>query len=40
MTIGLPRRFLVLIVMPTTLVLIGTLGYPLVEPQYTLFDGL
>jgi len=36
----LPQRFLVLAGVPLTLILIGTIGYPLVQNEYTLFDGL
>jgi voltage-gated potassium channel len=36
----LPRRFLLLFLIPTALVLLGTLGYWLIEPAYSLFDAL
>jgi voltage-gated potassium channel len=36
----LPKRLLVMVLIPTALVLIGTLGYWLIEPKYTLFDSL
>lgn len=36
----LHRRFLVLVAIPVALVLIGTLGYWLIEPGYSLFDAL
>jgi voltage-gated potassium channel len=37
---SIPRRFWFLIIMPILLILIGTFGYPLVDDQYTPFDGL
>jgi voltage-gated potassium channel len=36
----LPRRFWLLILVPTVLVCVGTLGYKLLEPEYSLFDSL
>ncbi len=36
----LPRRFIVLPLMMLLLVLAGTVGYYLLEPEYSLFDGL
>jgi voltage-gated potassium channel len=36
----LPRRYLVLLVIPAVLVLVGTVGYYLLEEKYTLFDAL
>jgi len=36
----LPRRFWVLVLLPMVLVVIGTFGYPIIEEEYTLFDGL
>src|SRR5262245_27492747 len=36
----LPRRFWALILLPMALVLIGTVGYHIIEEEYTLFDGL
>jgi voltage-gated potassium channel len=36
----LPRRFLLLALVPAVLVVIGTLGYWILEPDYTLFDAL
>ncbi len=38
--IRLPRRYWVLLFVPTSLVTIGTLGYHLIEEKYTLFDAL
>src|ERR1019366_7761582 len=35
-----PRRFWILVVMPTMLVIVGTLGYHWIEEKYTLLDGL
>ncbi len=35
----LPRRFWVLVTMPTSLLGIGTFGYHLIEEDYSLFDG-
>jgi voltage-gated potassium channel len=35
-----PYRLLICIVLPIALVIIGTVGYPLLEDEYTLFDGL
>jgi voltage-gated potassium channel len=36
----MPRRYLVLLLSPLVLILSGTFGYYLIEPSYTLFDGL
>src|SRR5438552_4003101 len=36
----LPRRFWILLLLPTALVIIGTLGYHILEEGYSLFDGL
>jgi voltage-gated potassium channel len=36
----LPRRVVLLLLVPTALVLIGTLGYYVLEPEYSLFDAL
>jgi voltage-gated potassium channel len=36
----LPRRILVLVLVPMVLIATGTLGYYTLEPQYTLFDAL
>jgi voltage-gated potassium channel len=36
----LPRRYLVLLLIPIVLILAGTLGYYLIEPGYSLFDAL
>jgi voltage-gated potassium channel len=36
----MPRRYLVLVLIPIVLILSGTLGYYLIEPSYSLFDGL
>jgi voltage-gated potassium channel len=36
----LPRRYLLLVLVPTFLVTAGTLGYYTLEKDYTLFDGL
>ncbi len=36
--LGLPRRIWVLILVPLALVVIGTLGYHIIEEEYTLFD--
>jgi voltage-gated potassium channel len=36
----LPRRFWVLIFLPSALVVIGTVGYHILEEDYSLFDGL
>jgi voltage-gated potassium channel len=36
----MPRRFLFLLLVPVILILIGTLGYYLTEPSYSLFDAL
>jgi voltage-gated potassium channel len=40
MSFYLPRRFLLLALVPAILVVIGTFGYWILEPEYTLFDGL
>jgi voltage-gated potassium channel len=40
MMIHLPRRFWLLLLVPILLVIIGTLGYHLLEDDYTLFDAL
>ncbi len=34
-----PRRFWILILLPLALVVIGTLGYHIIEEEYDLFDG-
>src|SRR5947207_2074626 len=34
-----PRRFWILILLPAALVVIGTLGYHIIEEEYDLFDG-
>jgi voltage-gated potassium channel len=36
----LPRRYLILLLVPTGLIAFGTLGYWLLEEEYTLFDSL
>jgi voltage-gated potassium channel len=36
----LPRRFALLAAIPVALVVVGTVGYWLIEPKYTLFDAL
>jgi voltage-gated potassium channel len=36
----LPRRFLLLWLVPVVLVMVGTLGYHFIEEDYTFFDGL
>src|SRR3954454_17565235 len=36
----LPFRFWIMLLVPTALILAGTLGYYLIEPEYTLFDSL
>ncbi len=36
----IPRRYLILIVIPTVLMVAGTTGYYLLEEDYTLFDSL
>jgi len=36
----LPRRYVLLALVPSVLVLLGTLGYWLLEPEYSLFDAL
>ena len=36
----LPRRLIVLLLIPLALVLVGTVGYWLIEPDYNLFDAL
>lgn len=36
----LPRRVIILLLIPLALVLIGMVGYWLIEPSYTLFDAL
>jgi voltage-gated potassium channel len=36
----LPRRFLLLLLVPAALIAIGTVGYYALEPDYTLFDSL
>jgi voltage-gated potassium channel len=36
----LPIRFWVLILLPPILVCVGTFGYPLLEEEYSIFDGL
>jgi voltage-gated potassium channel len=36
----LPRRFLLLLLIPLGLIVLGTLGYFILEPKYTLFDSL
>src|SRR4051812_16371608 len=36
----LPFRFWMMLLIPTALILAGTLGYYLIEPEYTLFDAL
>jgi voltage-gated potassium channel len=38
--IRLPRRIWILLIVPATLVTIGTLGYRFIEDQYDLFDAL
>jgi voltage-gated potassium channel len=38
--IRLPPRFLKLLAIPLILVMVGTVGYHLIEEQYSLFDGL
>jgi voltage-gated potassium channel len=38
--IHVPRRFWILVGMPTALVIVGTLGYHWIEEKYTLLDGL
>ena len=37
---GLPRRLLLLVLVPLLLVVIGTVGYYTLEKNYTLFDAL
>jgi voltage-gated potassium channel len=36
----MPRRYLVLVLIPIALILSGTLGYYFIEPSYSLFDAL
>jgi len=36
----LPRRFLLILLIPVALILFGTLAYYVIEPKYTLFDSL
>jgi voltage-gated potassium channel len=36
----LPRRFLLLLLIPLGLIVLGTLGYYILEPDYTLFDSV
>src|SRR5262245_50007394 len=36
----LPRRYFLLALVPAFLVVVGTLGYWILEPEYTLFDSL
>jgi voltage-gated potassium channel len=36
----LPRRYVLLLLVPLVLVSVGTLGYYVLEPDYSLFDGL
>jgi voltage-gated potassium channel len=36
----LPRRYLLLLLIPVGLIAFGTAGYYILEPDYTLFDGL
>jgi voltage-gated potassium channel len=36
----LPRRYLVLMLVPVGLIVIGTSGYTILEPKYTVFDAL
>ncbi len=36
----MPRRYLVLLLIPVVLILAGTLGYYTIEPSYSLFDAL
>jgi len=37
---GLPRRVLLLVLVPSLLVVVGTVGYYALEPAYSLFDAL
>src|SRR5215469_14313133 len=38
--IVVPRRYLILILIPTVLMIVGTAGYYILEESYTLFDAL
>jgi voltage-gated potassium channel len=38
--VSLPRRVIMLILIPVLLVIVGTLGYWFIEPKYSLFDSL
>src|SRR3954467_2179339 len=40
MNIPLPPRFFLLVGLLTALLIVGTLGYYFIEPEYTLFDAL